>query len=283
MLRSRATFPPLRSRQTMYRPNCAGDIGIGSIASTASLSFISGVAITVLSVSFRELHHRLRHAGRPDHAVPLRPLQTDEAGFRQRRHVGQQGMPRGAGDRERPDRPDLMCPEGRRKPRGDHLRVAGDEVGERGRDALVGDVTIFMSTGCLKSSIVRCVSEPGRPSRNRSCRVLLRVVDGFLHVFRRHRGADHQHVGRGADHAHRREFLHRVLGHLARRRIGPGVATALHQRIAVGRARAVSARDHASAAADVVDHHRLSSLRPALGDRAPDEVAVAARTTARCT
>ena len=92
-------------------------------------------------------------------------------------------------------------------------------------------------------------------------------------------GVDHQHVGRAADHADGREVLDRVVGQLARGRAGAVRGDiALHQRVAVGRRRAVVCEAITPPPPPWLSTTKVwfSSLAPAFGDGAPDHVAAAA-------
>ncbi len=123
----------------------------------------------------------------------------------------------------------------------------------------------------------RQVRQRARPRRTigQLARIRLHVGHEFLQRIHRHRRRDDQDVRRAADHRNGREVLHRVVGELAHRGIGPVRAdVADHQRVAIGcRARRGHRPDHSPAAALVLDDDGLSE-RPAqaVGDGARDQV-----------
>ena len=226
------------------------------------------------------LDHGSRHRGRAHHAIPLLRVEALEARLVECRHVFEQRVARQAGDRQRTHAPRADVRQ-RGGQAGEHrLRLATEQIVERWRDAAVRDVH-EEDAGLLLEQLHRQVRQ--RPRTGRAVAQLpglaARVVEQLAQRVHRQRCVDHQHVGRGTDHADRREVLDRVVRHLARgrRRAVRGDIT-LHQRAAVGHgARRGLAGDGAAAAADVVDHEGLvQHPAPALGDRAAHHVAAAA-------
>ena len=186
-----------------------------------------------------------------------------------------------AGHRDRAHLAGLDVRQRRREPGEQRLRLAAEDVGDRGADAAIRNVH-DIEVGRHLQLLHREVGERSRPRRTvgKLSGVALRVLDEFAQRGNRHRRRDDEDVRRSADHGDRREVLDGIVGKLAHRGIGavrPDVTD--HQRVAVGRrARGGERADDSATSALVLDDDRLGKRAPeAVGDRARDEVDAAAR------
>ena len=161
---------------------------------------------------------------------------------------------------------------------GEHgLRLAAQQVSERRRNATVGQMHHETVHGLFeqlhgqvreRALARRAVAELGR--------VGLQVGQKLGHVFDRQVGIHHQHIGRAANHAHRREVFDGVVGQFAARG-GAGAMgghVTLHQGVAVGRGLGRGlASDGAAATPHVVDHDVLAQLfGPTFAHRAGHQI-----------
>ncbi len=186
------------------------------------------------------------------------------------------------GDGERLELPGADVRQRGGETRHQHVDLPAEHVGDRRANAAIVRVRRRLEAGRGPELLEReMVEEPDAAGAVVHLRgILARVIDEALQIARRHRGLDHQQVGRAADHRDRREVLDRVVRQLAHGRIGAVRAdVADHQRVAVGRrARRGHRGDGAAGAAGVLDDERLvERARKLVGHGAADEVEPAAR------
>ncbi len=224
---------------------------------------------------------RPRRAGRREDAEPDFGRVAGHAGLRDRRDIRQCGGAPRRGDRDRPQAAGLQMRHDVRHVVEAELHVAGQDVGDGGRRALVRHVQHVHAGHDLEhlAGQVLGAAVAGRREGQGAGR-LLGQGDQLPDRFRRHRRMHDQHVGDRPHHRHRREVPHRVVGQRRVDRRGGRVCrrAAHHDRVAVrGRAGHLADAERSGRAGPVLDDHRLAQRRAqAARDQAAEGVVAAA-------
>ena len=158
-------------------------------------------------------HNRVRRSRRCHDHVPGRGLEARHAGFGDGRHIRQGIETAGRGDAERPHFVVAHQRHSGARIGKDHLHVAGDDVAQRRRRALVGNVR-HLNPGHGLEQLAGEVDRVARTAR-RECQLaglLLGQPDQVGDRLYRQRRVDHQHQREACRVRHKGKVLHRVVG-----------------------------------------------------------------------
>ena len=189
-------------------------------------------------------------------------------------------MPLGTCDGQGPNSAASDVRQSSRQAREHQLSLATNQVGDGGCNSSVGDMhheAVGLQFEKLSSKVRQRAC--ARRTVRQAARVLFHIIQERLEILRWQAGIDAQHIRRAANHAYRRKVFFCVIGQLARggcRAMRGHIA--LHEGVAVGGCpRCILRRNDPTAAANVVDHHRLSQdLGPTLTQCASHHVGAAA-------
>ena len=175
----------------------SGELGSTSAPSVASRWRTSSAVERLAQLLVEPLDDRPRRAGRRHQPVAQRRLVAGQAGFRDRRQIGQEARALRAAHRQRPQQAGLGLPMGGRD-RGEHHRdMAAEEIGDGRAGALVGNVGELDARhgGEQLAGQMADGADAGRAEVDLA-RMRLRIGDQLGDRMHRNARMHHQHGGR---------------------------------------------------------------------------------------